>query len=60
MLIVDRSLTACHKDIVIALVDGGYIDKQLILDENIILRANNESYADIVEKGSLKLLEILF
>ena len=53
ILIVDRSLSARHKDIVIALVDDGFTAKQLILGEHIILRAHNENYADIVVKGSL-------
>ncbi|WP_298980408.1 translesion error-prone DNA polymerase V autoproteolytic subunit [uncultured Psychrobacter sp.] len=51
ILIVDRSLSARHKDIVIALVDDGFTAKQLILGEHIILRAHNENYADIVVKG---------
>ena len=55
ILIVDRSLSARHKDIVIALVDDGFTAKQLILGEHIILRAHNENYADIVVKGSLEL-----
>ena len=31
ILIIDRSLTACHKDIVIALIDDGFTAKQLIV-----------------------------
>ena len=59
ILIVDRSFTACHKDIVIALVDDGFTAKQLILGENIILRAHNENYTDIVVKGSLELFGVV-
>lgn len=61
ILIVDRSLTACHRDIVIALIDDGFTAKQLILilGENIILRAHNENYADIVVKGSLELFGVV-
>ncbi len=59
ILIVDRSLIACHKDIVIALVDDGFTAKQLILGENIILRAHNENYTDIVVKGSLELFGVV-
>ncbi|MBB3107384.1 DNA polymerase V [Psychrobacter luti] len=59
ILIVDRSLTACHKDIVIALIDDGFTAKQLILGEHIILRAHNENYADIVVKGSLELFGVV-
>ena len=59
ILIVDRSLTACHKDIMIALIDGGFTAKQLILGENIIMRAHNDNYADIVVKGSLELFVVV-
>lgn len=59
ILIVDRSLTACHKDIVIALIDEGFTAKQLILGEKIILHAHNENYADIVVKGSLELFGVV-
>ena len=59
ILIVDRSLSARHKDIVIALVDDGFTAKQLILGEHIILRAYNENYADIVVKGSLELFGVV-
>ena len=59
ILIVDRSLTACHKDIVIALVGEGFTAKQLILGENIILRAHNKNYTDIVVKGSLELFGVV-
>lgn len=59
ILIVDRSLTACNKDIVIALIDGGFTAQQLILGENIILRAHNDNYADIVVKGSFELFGVV-
>ena len=59
ILIVDRSLSASNKDIVIALVDDGFTAKQLILGEHIILRAHNENYADIVVKGSLELFGVV-
>ena len=59
ILIVDRSLSAKNKDIVIALVDDGFTAKQLILGESIILRAHNENYADIVVKGSLELFGVV-
>ena len=59
ILIVDRSISARNKDIVIALVDDGFTAKQLILGEHIILRAHNESYADIVVKGSLELFGVV-
>lgn len=57
--VVARSLTACHKGIVIALIDDGFTAKQLILGEHIILRAHNENYADIVVKGSLELFGVV-
>ncbi len=59
ILIVDRSISARNKDIVIALVDDGFTAKQLILGEHIILRAHNKSYADIVVKGSLELFGVV-
>jgi DNA polymerase V len=59
ILIVDRSLTACNKDIVIALIDDGFTAKQLILGDNIILRAHNDNYADITVKGSLELFGVV-
>lgn len=59
ILIVDRSLTACHKDVVIALIDEGFTAKQLILGEHIILRAHNANYPDISVKGSLELFGVV-
>ena len=59
ILIVDRSLTACHKDVVIALIDEGCTAKQLILGEHIILRAHNANYPDISVKGSLELFGVV-
>ncbi len=59
ILIVDRSLTACHKDVVIALIDEGFTAKQLILGEHIILRAHNVNYPDISVKGSLELFGVV-
>ena len=50
ILVVDRSLTATNKDIVIALIDDGFTAKQLILGEHSILREHNGNYADIVVK----------
>lgn len=43
----------------IALIDDGFTAKQLLLGENIILRAHNENYADIVVKGSLELFGVV-
>lgn len=59
ILVVDRSLTASNKDIVIALVDEGFAAKQLILGETIILRSLNEDYTDIEVKGSLELFGVV-
>nr|WP_317198754.1 translesion error-prone DNA polymerase V autoproteolytic subunit [uncultured Psychrobacter sp.] len=59
ILVVDRSLTASNKDIVIALVDDGFAAKQLILGETIILRSLNEDYTDIEVKGSLELFGVV-
>lgn len=47
-LIVDRSLEAQHRDIVIALVDGEFTVKRFIRDVlGCWLKAENEGYADI-------------
>lgn len=59
ILIVDRSFTACHKDIVITLVDDGFTAKQLIIGKNIILCAHNENYADIKVRDSLELFGVV-
>ena len=59
ILLVDRSLTASNKDIVIALVDDGFAAKQLILGESIILRSLNADYVDIEVKGSLELFGVV-
>ncbi len=59
VLVVDRSLTAKHKDIVIALVDDGFMAKQLILGEQIILRSHNDDYPDIVIKDNLELFGVV-
>lgn len=59
ILVVDRSLTASNKDIVIAMVDEGFAAKQLILGETIILRSLNDDYQDIEVKGSLELFGVV-
>ncbi|MGP9691245.1 hypothetical protein ACT3S4_05395 [Psychrobacter sp. AOP30-A2-5] len=41
------------------MIDDGFTSKQLILGENIILRAQNENYTDIVVKGSLELFGVM-
>lgn len=59
ILIVDRSISARNKDIVIALVEDGFTAKQLILGEHIILRAHNVNYPDIIVKGSLEIFGVV-
>lgn len=59
ILVVDRSLTATNKDIVIALVEDGFAAKQLILGDTIILRSLNDAYTDIEVKGSLELFGVV-
>lgn len=59
ILVVDRAITAKHKDIVIALVDDGFMAKQLILGDNIILRSHNPDYPDIVIKDNLELFGVV-
>ena len=56
---VDRAITAKHKDIVIALMDDGFMAKQLILGDNIILRSHNLDYPDIVVKNNLELFGVV-
>src|SRR5690606_7696355 len=47
-LIVDRSIEAKHRDIVIALVDNEFTVKRLIMDAlGCWLKAENEDYPDI-------------
>lgn len=47
-LIVDRSIEAKHRDIVIALVDNEFTVKRLIMDAlGCWLKAENDDYADI-------------
>lgn len=48
-LIVDRSLNAKHKDIIVALVDNDFTVKRLMIDEDgkIWLKAENPEYSNI-------------
>ena len=47
-LIVDRSLEAKHRDIIIALVDNEFTVKRLIVDlKGCWLKAESDDYADI-------------
>lgn len=59
ILVVDRAITAKHKDIVIALVDDGFMAKQLILGDNIILRSHNPDYPDILIKDNLEVFGVV-
>ena len=49
LLIVDRSLTPKHQDVVIAVVHSEITVKRLILgaDKSIVLKAENPEYHDI-------------
>lgn len=47
ILIVDRSLDAKHEDIVIAMLDGGFTCKQLLLDPVAMLKAYSPDHSDI-------------
>ena len=48
LLCVDRSLTAQHGDVVVAVVDGEFTLKELIMGgEKPVLRPHNAAYADI-------------
>ncbi len=48
VLVVDRSLTAKHFDIVIAVVDGEMTCKRLLIEDGAaVLRSENPAYVDI-------------
>lgn len=48
LLIVDRSLPAVHKKIVVAVVDGELLVKRLLYaNQRVILAAENPSFAQI-------------
>jgi DNA polymerase V len=56
MLVVDRSLTAKHGSIVVAVVDGEVTVKCLDLNQpQIWLRARNSDYADLAIKDGMDL-----
>ncbi|NML84292.1 translesion error-prone DNA polymerase V autoproteolytic subunit [Polaromonas sp.] len=58
ILVVNRALTARHKQIVVAVVDGDFTVKQLhLLAGRIRLKAANPTFADIVPKEG-QLLEV--
>lgn len=59
ILIVDRAISPKHKDIVIALVDDGFMAKQLILGEEVILRSHNEEYSDIIVREHLEVFGVV-
>lgn len=48
ILVVDRSLNAMHEDIVIAMLDGEFTCKQLLLEPHAILKAHSPDHQDIV------------
>lgn len=48
ILVVDRSLDAKHEDIVIAMLDGGFTCKQLLLEPVAILKPYSPDYQDIM------------
>lgn len=48
LLIVDRSVTACHKKIVVAVVQGELVVKRLLRSKNkVLLAAENRNYTPI-------------
>lgn len=47
ILVVDRSLNATHEDIVIAMLDGEFTCKQLLLDPIAMLKAYSPDHSDI-------------
>jgi DNA polymerase V len=57
VLVVDRSLPASHRRIVIATVDGEFLCKRLDMSDpnKPVLRAENDGYPDIVLNGESEL-----
>lgn len=61
ILIVDRSLDAKHEDIVIAMLDGCFTCKQLLLDPVAILKAYSPDHQDIAleQYGEVELFGVV-
>ncbi len=56
VLVVDRSLTAKHDDIVIAVVDGEMTCKRLLIEgSTVVLHSENPAYPDIRLKSGSEL-----
>ncbi len=57
VLVVDRSLPASHRRIVIATVDGEFLCKRLDLSDpnKPLLRAESDGYPDIILNGESEL-----
>lgn len=55
ILVVDRSLTAKDKDIIVALVDNEFTVKRLRTQGTLRLQAENPTYKDILITGSNEL-----
>ena len=57
LLVVDRSLTVLHEDIVVAVVDGGFTVKQYWNAGGVtMLRPGNPVYPDILFKEGVELI----
>lgn len=56
LLVVDRSLTAVHENVVIAVVDGEFTVKQLLLGpRGYVLHAANAAFADVAIRADQEL-----
>ena len=56
MLVIDRSYTASHKDIVVALVNNEFTVKRLCTRGGLRLQAENSNYEDIPITGETELI----
>lgn len=56
MLVIDRSFTASHKDIVVALVNNEFTVKRLCTHGGLRLQAENSNYEDIPITGETELI----
>ena len=61
VLVVDRSITARHGDIVIACIHGEMTVKTLELEPNVLLRPKNKSYKaiPITEESELEIFGVV-
>ena len=56
VLVIDRSHTASHRDIVVALVNNEFTVKRLMTHGGLRLQAENSNYSDITITGETELV----